>query len=146
MDCVATRTRCQRCRDDGSFQTASADHRRVFRQLADSIARRTVTRACRKVRRRHPHGRLPFTLACADRRARHCSTLPAPFGGSMDTSWRVTFGAMCIGVAALSGSNDSATAVPQTPTLQTDKKPPVVAVLVGNRLVLDWILTGLRDS
>ena len=36
-------------------------------------------------------------------------------------------------------------AMPQTAGTRVEKKLPVVAVLVGNRVVLDWILTGMRD-
>src|SRR5437773_10398240 len=38
-----------------------------------------------------------------------------------------------------------AAAQPHTPALQTHKGPPVVAFLGGNRAVLDWVLTGMRD-
>jgi len=38
------------------------------------------------------------------------------------------------------------TAAPQASWAQSDKKLPVVAILVGNRPILDWLVTGLRDT
>ena len=42
-------------------------------------------------------------------------------------------------------NRNNSPALPQGAIRQVGNKPPVVAVLVGNRAVLDWVLAGMRD-
>src|SRR5712692_330147 len=48
-------------------------------------------------------------------------------------------------VTSLASATTAMPAAAQALTAQTNQKLPVVAFLVGNRPVLDWVLTGLRD-
>jgi putative ABC transport system substrate-binding protein len=53
---------------------------------------------------------------------------------------------VCLVVAAVATGFTAMTAAVRMPSTQANTKLPVIAFLGGNRPVLDWVLTGLRDT